>query len=377
MIASPVPTRPTLHAPPEMVATADPLAATHALLRARRRRALLTLFCLAVTLLAAMVVATGSGAMKIRPTQVLAILLHPVAPGLPVAYDATQSGVLWWLRLPRVALAILVGGGLALSGAAMQGMFRNPLADPALTGVSSGAALGAVSSIVFSGRLGFHALPLWALPVCAFAGGLTATALVSQLGRNGNGTSVAGLLLAGIAVNAFCGAGIGLATFVANDAQLRSITFWSLGSLGGASWPTCALLFPLTLGCTLVLLRQSRVLNAMLLGEAEAGHLGFRVETCKRWLLGCTALLVGASVSVVGIVGFIGLVAPHLSRLALGPDHRFLLPVSTLLGALLLLVADTLCRTVAAPAEVPVGVATALLGAPFFLWLLRRERRTA
>ncbi len=322
-----------------------------------------------------MIVSVGTGAMKITPAQVLAILLHPIAPHLPVAYDAQQSGVLWLLRLPRVLLAVLVGGGLALGGASMQGMFRNPLADPALTGVSSGAALGAVSSIVFAGALGFRALPWWTLPAGAFVGGLLATVLVSQLGRSGTGTSVAGLLLAGIAVNAFCGAGIGLATFVANDAQLRSITFWSLGSLGGANWSMCALLLLLTLGCGWVLFRQSRVLNALLLGEAEASHLGFRVETCKRLLLACTALLVGASVSVVGIVGFIGLVAPHLSRLVLGPDHRFLLPVSTLLGALLLLVADTLCRTVAAPAEIPVGVATALLGAPFFLGLLRRERR--
>lgn len=354
-----------------LAAHADPLATTRALLHARHRRAWSALSLLTAALLVATVFAVGSGAMKIRPAQVLSILLHPADA------DAAQSGVLWSLRLPRVLLAMLVGGGLALSGASMQGMFRNPLADPGLAGVSAGAALGAVASIVFAGRLGFHVLPPWALPACAFAGGLAATALVNALGRDATGTSVAGLLLAGVAVNAFCGAGIGLATFVANDAQLRSVTFWSLGSLGAANWPTCALLFPLTLVCGTVLLRQSRVLNAMLLGEAEAGHLGFRVETCKRLLLTGTALLVGASVSVVGIVGFIGLVAPHLARLTLGPDHRFLLPVSTLLGALLLLVADTVCRTVAAPAEIPVGVATALLGAPFFLWLLRRERRAA
>lgn len=375
MTAPPTATRTRVLAP-RPVTLPDAPAEPQGMFRARRRPVVACLV-LAGTLLAAMVVATGTGAMKISPAQVLAILLHPLALDLPVAYDVPQAGVLWLLRLPRVILAVLVGGGLALSGASMQGMFRNPLADPALTGVSSGAALGAVSSIVFAGALGFRALPLWALPVSAFAGGLSATALVSRLGRSGVGTSVAGLLLAGIAVNAFCGAGIGLATFVANDAQLRSITFWSLGSLGAANWPTCALLFPLTLGCGWVLTRQSRVLNALLLGESEAGHLGFHVETGKRLLLACTALLVGVSVSVVGIVGFIGLVAPHLSRLALGPDHRTLLPVSTLLGAILLLVADTLCRTVATPAEIPVGVATALLGAPFFLWLLRRERRAA
>ena len=345
------------------------LAQSWDLLRTRRRRAWVALAILGVALEAAVVVATGSGAVKIRPAQVLAILLHPAS------HDAAQSGVLRSLRLPRVLLAVLVGSGLALSGASMQGMFRNPLADPALTGVSSGAALGAVASIVFAGTLGFHTVPPWVLPGCAFAGGLAAVTLVSGLGRGAAGTSVAGLLLAGTAVNAFCGAGIGLATFVANDVQLRLITFWSLGSLGAANWPTCALLCVLTLVCGTVLCRQSRVLNAMLLGQAEAGHLGFSVQACERRLLAGTALLVGASVSAVGIVGFIGLASPHLARSALGPDHRFLLPVSALLGALLLLVADTFCRTVAAPAEIPVGVATALLGAPFFQWLLRRERR--
>ncbi len=170
---------------------------------------------------------------------------------------------------------------------------------------------------------------------------------------------------------------MGLATFLANDAQLRSITFWSLGSLGAASWTVCALLTPLVLVPGWLLLRQASLLNAMLLGETEAGHLGFRVETHKRIMLACTALMVGASVSTVGIVGFVGLVAPHLLRLVLGPDHRLLLPGSALAGALLMLAADTVCRTVAVPAEIPVGVATALLGAPFFLWLLWREQRAS
>ena len=341
----------------------------------RRPRRWPVLLLLSAVLVLGVVLAAGLGAVRIEPSQVVTILAGHAGVPLPSAHTAQQDSVLWFLRLPRVVLACLVGGSLALCGAAMQGLFRNPLADPALLGVSSGAALGAVASIVLAGRFAWTA-PFWALPVCAFAGALAATATVQFLGRLDGRTHLAGLLLAGIAVNTFSGAGVGLATFLANDAQLRSITFWSLGSLGAASWTVCALLSPLVLIPGWFLLRQASLLNAMLLGESEAGHLGFRVVTRKRIMLVCGALMVGASVSMVGIVGFVGLVAPHLLRLALGPDHRLLLPASTLLGASLMLAADTVCRTVAIPAEIPVGVATALLGAPFFLWLLWREQRS-
>ena len=345
-----------------------------ALTRSRRPRRWLVLLWLSGALVLGIVLATGMGAVRIEPLQVVTILTNRLGFSLSATHTPQQDSVLWLLRLPRVVLACLVGGSLALCGAAMQGLFRNPLADPALLGVSSGAALGAVTSIVLAGRLAWTA-PVWALPICAFVGALGAVAAVHFLGRIDGRTHLAGLLLAGIAINAFAGAGVGLATFLANDAQLRSITFWSLGSLGAASWPVCALLTPLVLVPGGVLLRQASLLNSMMLGETEAGHLGFRVEIHKRVILGCGALMVGASVSTVGIVGFVGLVAPHLLRLVLGPDHRLLLPASALAGALLMLAADTVCRTVAIPAEIPVGVATALLGAPFFLWLLWREQR--
>jgi iron complex transport system permease protein len=213
-----------------------------------------------------------------------------------------------------------------------------------------------------------------ALPLAAFAGGLAATWLVYRLATRDGRTAVATLLLAGVALGAVAGAGTGLLLFLADDAQLRSVTFWSLGSLGGATWTALAGVAPLLLLALLVALALARPLNALLLGEAEAFHLGVRVERAKRMAVGVAALGVGAAVAVSGVIGFVGLVVPHLGRLALGPDHRRLLPASALLGAALLLLADLAARTVAAPAELPIGILTALVGAPFFLWLLLRER---
>lgn len=343
---------------------------------ARRRRRHWALGALALALTAAIVVAVGRGALSISPAQVTAIFAARLGFDLGIEFDAQQAAVLWSLRAPRVVFAMLIGGGLALSGAAMQGLFRNPLADPVLTGVSGGGALGAVGAIVFGARLGWPATS-WTLPAAAFAGSLLAVATVQRLGRLGGRTSVTHMLLAGVAINAFCGAGLGLATLAATDAQLRSITFWSLGSVGLASWGACAVLAPLVVIPGAVLLAQARPLNALLLGEAEAGHLGIHLERLKQIVVIAIALIAGAAVSATGIIGFVGLVAPHLVRLALGPDHRLLLPCSVLLGAILVVGADTVCRTAMAPAEIPLGIVTALVGAPFFLWLLAREQRTA
>ena len=275
--------------------------------------------------------------------------------GMPLAPAGLEQAelILGQIRLPRTLLGLAVGAVLALSGVAMQGLFRNPLADPGLVGVSSGAAL---------------------LSACAFAGGLGVTALVYRLGRRDGQTSVVTMLLAGIALNALAFACIGLFTYLADDATLRTLTFWNLGSLNGASYARLWPLLLITGAVALWLPRRAKALNALLLGESEARHLGFEVEKLKRELVLCTALGVGAAVAAAGLIGFIGLVVPHLVRLVAGPDHRVLLPASALAGASLLLFADLAARLVLAPAEMPIGIVTALIGAPFFLYLLLRGR---
>lgn len=293
-------------------------------------------------------------------------------PGLPAA-----ELIVGQLRLPRALLGLTAGAVLALSGVAMQGLFRNPLADPGLVGVSSGAALGAAFAIVggaYWGRVPAGLSP-YLLSLCAFFGGLAVTTLVYRLGRREGRTDVAIMLLAGVALTALAGAVIGLLTYLADDATLRSLTFWNMGSLSGASY---ARLWPLLLVTLLVvawLPRRAAALNALLLGESEARHLGFDVERLKRELVFCTALGVGAAVAAAGLIGFVGLVVPHVLRLLVGPDHRVLLPASALAGASLLLLADLGARIVLAPVELPIGIVTALLGAPFFLFLLLRGQR--
>jgi len=298
--------------------------------------------------------------------------------GVPLAGDGLQQAelILGQIRLPRTLLGLAVGAVLALSGVAMQGLFRNPLADPGLVGVSSGAALGAAIAIVGGAALGGipEAFAPYLLSVCAFGGGLGVTALVYRLGRREGQTSVATMLLAGVALTALAGAAIGLCTYLADDATLRTLTFWNLGSLNGASYSRLWPLLLVTVAVALWLPRRANGLNALLLGESEARHLGIEVERLKRELVLCTALGVGAAVAAAGLIGFIGLVVPHLMRLLVGPDHRLLLPASALGGASLLLLADLVARLALAPAELPIGIVTALLGAPFFLYLLLRGR---
>ncbi len=340
----------------------------------RTSRATLILTGLLGFLICTIIFSIGIGAVKIEPLQVLGILARAIGLDLGIAFESQQEAVMLIIRLPRVLLGILVGAALALSGAVMQGLFRNPLADPGLIGVSSGAALAAVAMIVL-GVTVFNANNLLALPVAAFAGGLATTLLVYRvLSQNGR-VMVGTMLLAGIAIAALSGAATGLLTFVATDAQLRSITFWSLGSLGGATWETLGVAAPFLVLTLLIMLRFSRALNAFTLGEAEAGHLGVDVERIKLAAIVVTALAVGAAVSVVGIIGFVGLIVPHLLRISLGADHRFLLPGCILLGSSLLLCADLIARTIVAPAELPIGIVTALLGAPFFLWMLIKSRQ--
>jgi iron complex transport system permease protein len=273
------------------------------------------------------------------------------------------------IRLPRILVAGTVGAALGLSGALMQGLFRNPLADPGLVGVSAGAALGAGLAIVFGERT----LPFAGVPAAAFAGGLVTTFVLARIATRHGRTSVAGLLLAGVACGALANAILGLLSYLSDDRQLRDLTFWMLGSFGGAGWSKVFALLPFLLPAFAALLFLARGLNALTLGEAEAFHLGVNVQRLKGLCILCVALSVGASVAVSGVIGFVGIVVPHAVRLMAGADHRVVLPSSALLGASLLILADMAARTIIAPAELPVGVLTATFGAPFFLWILLRR----
>lgn len=334
------------------------------------------LLALGVLLLLAVWLSLALGPVSLPLTDTVQALLRLM--GVPLPAEGLQQAelILGQIRLPRTLLGLCVGAVLALSGVAMQGLFRNPLADPGLVGVSGGAALGAAFAIVGGSMLGGFspAGSPYVLSLCAFLGGLLVTALVYRLGRREGQTQVATMLLAGVALTALAGAGVGLFTYLADDATLRSLTFWNLGSLNGASYPRLWPLLLVGLGVALWLPRRAAALNALLLGESEARHLGFDVERLKRELVLCTALGVGAAVAAAGLIGFIGLVVPHLMRLLLGPDHRILLPASLLAGASLLLLADVAARLLLAPAELPIGIVTALIGAPFFLYLLVRGR---
>ena len=297
----------------------------------------------------------------------------PLADLLGGNLSDRQWAVLSVVRFPRVLLAVLVGAALAVSGAALQGLFRNPLADPGLIGIAGGAALAAGAAIVlfdsFSGALG-----VYGLGGAAFIGGLLACMAVMGFARFAGEFSIAAMLLAGVAVNAVAMAGVGLLTFLSDDQQLRSLTFWMLGSLGGALWPAVMMVFTAAAPAAILLARRGADLNILLLGDDEARCLGVDPRRVKRIVVFCAALSVGAAVAVSGIIGFVGLVVPHLIRLMTGPDHRLLLPAAALLGGALLSAADAAARLVVVPAEMPVGVLTGLLGGPFFLWLLSGSR---
>lgn len=310
------------------------------------------------------------GPVTVGPADVLAVLGERL--GLDHAPSVRDRAIVWSIRLPRTLLAFAVGGALGLSGAALQGLFRNPLAEPALIGVSSGAALGAVLCIATLPAT----LPLvgaLAVPLAAVVGGGLATVLVYRLGRRDGRTAVGTLLLAGIAVNALAGAIIGLVLTMVDEGRLRTITLWTLGSVGGATWGSALTVATAVAVAVVLVVPAARSLDALLLGEAEAAHLGVPVQSLKRRLVAASTLAVGAATAFSGLVGFVGLVVPHILRLAWGPEHRFLLPASALGGGTLLALADLVARTAAAPAELPIGVLTAILGAPFFLALLRQR----
>ena len=306
--------------------------------------------------------ASISGAYDIRLLDIAGWIL-----GAPM--DAVSANVMLNIRLPRVLLGVLAGAALGVSGVVMQSLFRNPLAEPGLVGLSAGASLGAVMAIVLTGGGAF------VIGGFAFVGALGATLLAYYLGRSSH--SSAGLLLAGIAINVVVGSAMGLMIIQANDAQLRDLTFWNMGSLAAADWSLLAWLAPWTMMVSGLLVIQWRELNALLLGEREAFHLGFHPRRIRWRLIILVALMVAPVVAVTGGIGFVGLVVPHLVRLWRGADHRWVLPASAIAGALALTLADWLGRTLMAPTELPIGLVTSLIGGPFFIWLLLRGKRSS
>ena len=336
-----------------------------------------TLPILALLLCLVLPLALSVGTVETDFSETVVILLSGIGIDSSALLDkppgAVEQAVLLNIRTPRVLMALLVGAALGTSGAAMQGMFRNPLADPGLIGISAGAALGAVTIIVLGTSLPVSQKML--IPGAAFAGSIVTTFAVYRLATSAGRTSVHTLILAGIAIAAIASAGIGLLSFIADDTQLRTLVFWTMGSFGSATWDNLSIASLLMLLAIAIIPLYGSTLNAILLGESDATFMGYDVERTKLILVVLVALGVGAAVSVSGIIGFVGLVTPHLLRLMIGPDNRLLLPASALLGGILLVVADILSRTIVAPAELPIGIVTALLGAPFFLWLLLRKRQ--
>jgi len=322
----------------------------------------------------ALVAGSAQGAYAISPAQ----LWHVLRDMVGGSDNPTPEHLVFVnIRLPRLLLGVAAGAGLGLAGALMQGLFRNPLADPGLIGVSSGAALAAASFIVM-GNLWFPDLPRalgsWTLVSMAFMGGLVVTFLIYALAQSQGGTRMGLMLLAGIAVNALAGAGLGYLSFLATDEQLRNLQFWLLGSLGGARWSAVVLVGAVVILACGAGLTLARPLNAIALGEAQAVLLGVDVERTKRWAIWVCALAVGAVTATTGMIGFVGLIAPHWVRMVAGPDHRIVLPGSALLGAALVLAADAVARTAVKPAELPLGVLTAFIGVPMFLFMLRHFR---
>lgn len=320
------------------------------------------LMLMSISMLVCMLLAANLGAMPLS---------------LRTLWQAPLSDLAWqiWLtiRLPRVLLAVLTGMALAVSGAVMQGLFRNPLADPGLLGISSGAGLAVALSVVLPVSLP-PLLALWLPSLAAFAGSLVVMLLIFSFSRLAQG-QLARLLLVGIAINALCGAAVGVLSWLSNDQQLRQLSLWGMGSLTGAQWPSLLVCALLIVPALLLVQTRARRLNLLQLGEEDAHYMGVDVKRTQRQLLVLSALLVGTAVAVSGIIGFVGLVVPHVMRFCLGSDHRWLLPGAALAGAILLLLADTLARTVVIPAEMPVGLLTSLLGGPWFLWQILRQQR--
>lgn len=330
---------------------------------------------LLIALPVVIIFSTGIGAFNIPPLNVLAALVHSIGIDSGIEVSQAQENVLLQIRLPRVLMAVIVGAALSVSGAGMQGLFRNPLADPGLVGISSGAVLGAALVIVLGWQASEGLLGFYGLSVATFIGAVLCTLVVFRLASTKGRAQVTTMLLAGIAINALVGAVTGLLIYTADDDELRSLTFWTLGSLGGANWTTFLGMLPLIIIPTIQILRLSKKLDVFSLGEESAQCMGVDVQSLKRHLIIWVTIAVGSSVAVVGMIGFVGLVVPHLVRLIFGANHRFVVMGSVLLGAILLTLADLLSRVVVMPSELPIGIITAMLGTPLFIMLLLQQRR--
>ncbi|MDI9895845.1 iron ABC transporter permease [Rhodococcus sp. IEGM 1381] len=339
--------------------------------RTPSRRVVVTFGVSVVALVALALISAVVGQVPTSPLEVLGSLAHRAGLDIgPLPAHASGEVTLWQVRFPRLTLAVFVGACLGCAGALLQGVFANPLAEPGVVGVSSGAAVGASSVIVLGGSFA----GVWSVALAAFVGGLITTIAVYFLARNAGRTEVVTLILTGVAVNAFAGGVIAFFTFVASPAARDQIVFWQLGSLAGATWQSVAVVGPLAvlgIGASLVIARR---LDLLALGENVARHLGVNVERLRQFAIVIVALLVASGVAFTGIILFVGLVVPHVMRMVLGPSHRVLIPASALAGAIVLLAADLVTRTLVANVDLPLGMVTSLAGAPFFFWLLRRTR---
>lgn len=335
-----------------------------------------------ILLIAALLISAGLsmglGAVQIPLKEVMVILGKKIGLFSELPVSIQHEGVLNIVRIPRVILGLLVGAALGISGTAVQGIFRNPLAEPGLIGISAGASLMAVIVIVLEATLlaGLsNIMGYYIMAFGAFAGAGFAALIVYQISRTDGKSNVATMLLAGIAINALAGALTGLITYAADDQQLRNITFWMLGSLAGATWETVISLLPFVLIPLLLLPGMGKALNAFSLGEIQAAQLGLKVNVVKRNVVILATMAVGAAVAVSGIIGFIGLLVPHTIRLVIGVDNKHVLPASAIFGALMLTISDMICRIIIAPIELPIGVITALMGTPLFLYILVKDKK--
>lgn len=341
--------------------------------RSRRPAAIIGL--LSLLLIAAFTVNVGRGAVSIAPAQVAAVFLQKAGIATSIEVPPLQASVLWSIRLPRAVMALVVGAALAVAGVSLQGVFRNPLAEPSLLGISGGAVVASMAATVLRGSWGSRAPGPWLAPLAGFLGALAVTMILYELYRRSPKRDVTSFVLNGVIANVILGAVMTIMPAVFRSSGLGSdAAFWTMGGLGGTLWPSVQITAPVSIGAALLLWRKAPQLNLLALGDTDAEHLGVDTRALRLQTLLLVALVTGAAVAFAGVIAFVGLVVPHALRLLIGPDHRRLLPAGALGGALMVTVADYLARTLVAPSELPVGVLTTIVGGPLFFWLLHRGR---